>query len=156
MTSTQENLCTIRNTPRPVQVQVTKEWVDSREDTEVPHAAKVELFCTGLIGGDGSWNGPTMQWSWQFDDSNTMQAANVQPRFDGSTHCRTEETIASSAVESIATCADWTPIALGAGTVACSLVNTIFFEGIPTLQPLGLALAALLLLLTGLFATRRF
>jgi hypothetical protein len=36
------------------------------------------------------------------------------------------------------------------------VTNTIFFEGIPALNPLGLVIASLLLLLTGLFAARRF
>jgi hypothetical protein len=47
-------------------------------------------------------------------------------------------------------------VALGAGTLVCSIANTIFFEGIPALNPLGLGIAVLLLLLTGLFAARRF
>ena len=51
---------------------------------------------------------------------------------------------------------EWTPVALGAGTLACAVINTIFFEGIPALNPLGLVIASLLLLLTGLFAARRF
>ena len=64
--------------------------------------------------------------------------------------------VSSSAVESIGTCSEWTPVALGAGTLLCAVTNTIFFEGIPALNPMGLVIASLLLLLTGLFAARRF
>ena len=152
----QENLCTIRNHPDPVLIEVAKEWADSRMGLEIEHQALVELVCTDPYEGDGEWIGGDMRWSWEFDDDTPTQTATVYPRFDGATKCKTIETVSSSAVESIGTCAGWTPIALGAGTLACTLTNTIFFEGIPTLNPLGLAIAAMVLLLTGLFAARRF
>jgi hypothetical protein len=97
-----------------------------------------------------------MHWSWDFEDGTGTRTATVYPRFDGSTRCRTVETVSSSAIESLGTCLEWTPVALGAGTLVCSIANTIFFEGIPALNPLGLGIAVLLLLLTGLFAARRF
>ena len=151
----QENLCTIRNYPDPVLIEVAKDWADSRMGLEIEHHASVELFCRDAYDGDGEWVGGDMRWNWEFDDDTPTQTATVYPRFDGSTKCRTIETVSSSAVESFGTCEGWTPVALGAGTVACTLTNTIFFEGIPTLNPLGLAIAAMVLLLTGLFAARR-
>ena len=156
VTADQENLCTIRNYPDPVLVEVTKEWVDSRMGLEIEHNAQVELVCTHPFDGDGEWVNSDMRWGWEFDDATPTQTATVYPRFDGSTKCRTIETVSSSAVESLGTCDGWTPVALGAGTLACTLTNTIFFEGIPTLNPFGLAVAAFVLLLTGLFAARRF
>ena len=44
----------------------------------------------------------------------------------------------------------------GGGTLSCTVTNTAFFEGIPTLDRAGLVLAALLLLFTGLLYVRRF
>jgi hypothetical protein len=156
VTAEQENLCTIRNYPDPVQIEVAKEWADSRMGLEIEHIALVELVCSNPFDGDGEWIGGDMRWNWAFDDGTPTQTATVYPRFDGTTKCRTIETVSSSAIESIGACSQWTPIALGAGTVACTLTNTIFFEGIPALNPIGLAISALMLLLTGLFAARRF
>jgi len=153
----QDSLCAVRNTPEPVTVAVTKEWIQSREGLEIDRLAEISLYCTGLVDGDGEWSpGGLMHWNWSFTGDNATQQASVVPRSDGSTKCRTEEILFSSAVETEASCADWTRIPLGAGRVDCSVSNAIFFEGIPTLDRLGLALAALLLLATGMFAVRRF
>jgi hypothetical protein len=156
VTADQENLCAIRNYPDPVLIEVNKDWADSRMGLEVEHRARIELTCTNPYDGDGEWVNGTMRWSWEFEDGTAVQTATVYPRFDGSTQCRTVEQVSSSAIESIGTCSEWTPVALGAGSLACTVTNTIFFEGIPALNPLGLVIASLLLLLTGLFAARRF
>lgn len=156
VTVADENLCTIRNYPDPVLIEVSKEWVDSREGLEVGHHARVDLVCNSPYDGDGEWVDGAMFWSWEFEDGTPPQTATVYPRFGGGTECRTIEAVASSAVESLGTCSEWQPVALGAGTLVCSITNTIFYEGIPTLNPLGLAIAALVLLLTGLVASRRF
>jgi hypothetical protein len=47
------------------------------------------------------------------------------------------------------------PIAAGSSS-SCTFVNTVFFEGIPTLSQYGLALLALLMLGVGLVGFRRF
>jgi hypothetical protein len=156
VSAAQENLCTIRNYPDPVVVEVSKEWVDSREGLEIDHRARVALECESPYDGDGEWVDGVMRWSWEFEDDTPTQTATVYPRFSGATQCRTIETLSSSAVESVGTCSEWQPVQLGAGTLVCAITNTIFYEGIPTLNPFGLAIAALVLLLTGLFATRRF
>ena len=156
VSAAQENLCTIRNYPDPVLVEVSKEWVDSRDGLEIEHLARVDLLCANPYDGDGEWVGDVMHWSWDFEDGTGTRTATVYPRFDGSTRCRTVETVSSSAIESLGTCSGWTPVALGAGTLVCSIANTIFFEGIPALNRLGLGIAVVLLLLTGLFAARRF
>ena len=116
----------------------------------------MDLECNNPYDGDGEWVDGVMRWSWEFEDGTPTQTATVYPRYSGGTQCRTVETVSSSAVESLGTCSEWQPVALGGGTLVCAITNTIFYEGIPTLNPLGLAIAAMLLLLTGLFATRRF
>jgi hypothetical protein len=47
------------------------------------------------------------------------------------------------------------PIPAG-GSSSCSITNTVFFEGIPTLSPLGMAFMAMLMLGVGLVGFRRF
>lgn len=152
----EQNLCTIRNQPDPVAVTVTKQWIQTREGLEVDRVADIELHCTGLLDGDGEWVQNEMHWRWDFDGDVASHTASVVPRFDGSTRCRTEETLYSSAVEAVSSCENGIPIPAGAGSVNCTVSNAVFFEGIPTLDRFGLMLAAVLLLATGLIAVRRF
>ena len=58
-------------------------------------------------------------------------------------------------MESTSNCDSWQPVVNG-GTLVCTVTNTAFFEGIPTLNRTGLVLASLLVLLTGLIFVRRF
>ena len=47
-------------------------------------------------------------------------------------------------------------VSVRTGGDSCTITNTIFFEGIPTLNQYGLALMALLMLGIGLVGFRRF
>ena len=97
-----------------------------------------------------------MHWSWDFEGNPASQVATVYPDFTGATQCWTkEEAPRSSAVEQESTCTPPITIALGDTTRNCTVTNTIFFEGIPTLNPFGLALISALMLLTGLIFVRR-
>jgi hypothetical protein len=155
VTGGQENLCVIRNYPDPVNVTVVSEWFYNNDEV-AGGSVRVDLFCRGLYDGDGHLAGDTMTWSWLLDSQSGPVSATVYPRFDGASECRTETSSPLSAVESISSCSEWTPVALGAGALTCTVTNTVFFEGIPALDPLALLLASLLLLTTGLFAARRF
>ena len=79
----------------------------------------------------------------------------IYPRFDGSTECWTEEFNLASAVESESTCDEPISVLLGDSELSCIVTNTVFYEGIPTLNPIGLALISALLLMTGLISVRR-
>jgi hypothetical protein len=151
----QENLCVIRNYPDPVTVTVAAEWLFNSEDLVDSGFISVDLLCRNVHDGDGFLSGDTMIWSWLLNSNSAPVSGTVYPRFDGGTECRTEVSSPNSAIEFASDCADWTPVALGDGALTCTITNTVFFEGIPTLSPLGLALAAMLLLGTGLIATRR-
>lgn len=152
----QENLCVIRNYPDPVSVIVTAEWLYGQAEAPTNDVVTVDLYCRNFQDGNGVLIDGEMRWTWPFTNGSPAQTAAVNPRFDGTTECRTEAHSSSSAVESASTCADWTAVLPGAGAVACTVTNTVFFEGIPTLSPLGLAVLSLLVLLTGFVATRRF
>ncbi|MCJ7815378.1 MAG: IPTL-CTERM sorting domain-containing protein, partial [Xanthomonadales bacterium] len=82
--------------------------------------------------------------------------ATLYPDFAGTTQCWTEEQAQVSAVEPESTCAEPISIAVGDTAKSCIVVSTVFFEGIPTLNPYGLALISALMLLTGLISVRRF
>jgi len=152
----QENLCVIRNYPDPVQVSVAIEWLFDSSEILASDYVNIDLVCMNAYGGDGLVSGSSISWNWMVNSESAPIMATLYPSFDGSTRCRTEVTSPNSAIESTSDCDDWTPVALGDGMLTCTVSNTVFFEGIPTLGPLGLALASLLLLGTGLVATRRF
>ena len=52
-------------------------------------------------------------------------------------------------------CDESYPIAPGDADLGCTLTNTVFYEGIPALNDLGLAIMALLMLGVGLIGYRR-
>jgi hypothetical protein len=72
----------------------------------------------------------------------------------GPAECWAEEFIEQSGVESEDDCG---PRSIPAGgSSECTFVNTVFFEGIPTLSQYGMALMALLMLGIGVLGLRRF
>ncbi len=77
-----------------------------------------------------------------------------EPNFGG-TDCTVEESFDDSIVESQSNCADPETIEAGQDE-SCEIVNTVFFEGIPTLNQYGMAILALLMLGVGFVGFRRF
>lgn len=156
VTAGQENLCLVRNHPEAVEITVSKEWAIIGEQTAIDESAVIELHCENVFDGDGEYQPDgSMLWRWEVSSGNSSQTAIVYPLFDGSTRCRSDEQVASSAVESASDCDAAKTIQPGQGTEQCTIVNTVFFEGIPTLDRSGLILIAGVLLLTGLFSIRR-
>jgi hypothetical protein len=153
----QNNLCLIQSEVAPVGINVSKQWIYPTEETVVDDSAWIDLYCTNVEGGDGEEIDGTMYWSWNFSpETDNAHTALVQPDFEGNTQCRSQERTQSSAVESENACADWFPVNVGDDPHDCPVINTVFFEGIPTLSQYGLLLLSALMLLTGLFAARRF
>jgi hypothetical protein len=153
----ENNLCLIHNEVEPVAVTVSAQWLFPPEELEVQDKATIELFCVNVAGGDGEYIDGNMYWIWEFlPETDNVHTALVQPDFNGGTQCRTAVQNVSSAVESESSCADWTDVNIGDEPLSCTVENTVFFEGIPTLSPYGLILFSVLMLVTGLWATRRF
>jgi hypothetical protein len=152
----QEDLCLIQNRVDPVEVVVTKEWLYSREELVIDDNADVDLYCSGFFNGDGSILGNgVMYWSWEFTGNPASHKATVFPDFAGATSCWTAEHPGTSAVEAQSTCSNPVSIKLGDVGHNCLVTNTVFFEGIPSLNQYGLMLISALMLLTGLIAVRR-
>lgn len=149
-----ENLCQVQNYPNPVRITINKEWQFEAAELDIIDTTRIELECTHAQDGDGTNNGNSMLWEWEVK-GNTSVAATIYPDFDGSTHCRVSEFPTFSAIEAENSCAEWFPVNIGDGNKSCSLVNTVFLEGIPTLNTYGLLLIALMMLTTGLVAVRR-
>jgi hypothetical protein len=153
----QNNLCLIQSEVDPVGIHVSKQWIYPTEETVVDDSAWIDLYCTNVEGGDGELTDGTMVWSWNFSpETDNAHTALVQPDFEGNTQCHSQERTQSSAVESANACADWFAVNVGDDAYDCPVINTVFFEGIPTLDQYGLLLLSALMLMTGLFAARRF
>jgi hypothetical protein len=69
--------------------------------------------------------------------------------------CSATEDIDQSGVESVELGCSGTTLSAG-GSHTCVFTNTVFFEGIPTLNQYGLALLVLLTLGVGFVGLRRF
>ena len=150
----QGNLCVIRNYPDPVTVTVDTEWFFGSQTEEVDASVSISLMCMNVLDGDGDWINNMMVWSWDFDSNSEPESVSVLPEFDGSTQCMTQRTDGNSAIESFSSCEDWTEVLPGQD-LSCTVTNTVFFEGIPTLSRAGLLLFSALMLLTGAVAYRR-
>ncbi len=145
----EENACAITNALQPVQFTIDKEWVNvgMPNNGDGSMQAEITLDCgsTALQSDD--------QWSWDIQ-GNTQVTADVLPRWQGDTVCTVSEEVKESEVETSG-CDESYPIAPGDADLGCTLTNTVFYEGIPALNDLGLAIMALLMLGVGLIGYRR-
>ena len=141
-------------TPELVELTVNKEWVFSEPDLGFPESAIIALECKNVRGGDGTRRGNNMFWSWK-TTGNESRTAIIRPNGTGNTICYATEQKTSSAVEMTSGCEWGIRIDVGAPDQTCTMVNTVFIEGIPTLNQYGLLLFALLMFATGILALRR-
>jgi len=142
------------DTPNVVELTVNKEWLFTKEQLSFINTAKIKLECENVLGGDGVLQGNDMTWKWEFegDDSRT---ATINPDGTGNTFCQASERMTSSDVETTNGCGFRIPVNVGDPDKSCSIINTVFIEGIPTLSQYGLLVCSLLLLATGVVAARR-
>ncbi len=150
-----DNLCQVQSYPNAVPFTVIKEWLFEAEDIGETDFAHINFECQNVYGGDGTANGDSMYWTWNVE-GNSQRVASIQPSYKGNTHCRATESNTFSAVETENGCGDWLPVLIGDSSNSCTIRNTVFLEGIPTLSDYGRWLMALLLLGVGLVAIRRF
>jgi hypothetical protein len=146
--------CEIYNALEPVDVVVTKEWLTNVEDHGLPFLASANYTCYNVRGGDGSLGvvGGFLDFEGAID---TDVIEGVYPDYGGSTYCTVTEVNTDSAVEPDASNCEHVSVTLGTDA-SCTIYNTVFFEGIPTLNQYGLALLALLMLGIGAIGIRRF
>jgi hypothetical protein len=162
-----DNFCTITNSPDPVDVEITKEWVFEGSSVAggVDTRYRLVLFCEAeIIDGSPLCIGPPgpeqqspqsiLTFCKVFEgDGPDVFNAQVIPEFPSSA-CWVAEELFDDAVEVDNDCQNLT-VSAGNGD-SCTITNTVFFEGIPTLSQYGLAILALLMLGIGLVGFRRF
>ena len=167
-----ENFCMITNLPAPIEVTINKVWdIVGSENEDIPQYFELALICDGpIVGGQPWWPpiGPLSadaaqslisQYSvvyFQGEGDETFEAM-VYP-MDPETKCNVEEYYDKDymgLIESDNGC-DNIELELGDGEYECTITNTVFYEGIPTLSQWGMAIMALLMLGVGMVGFRRY
>jgi hypothetical protein len=152
--------CDINNSLNQVGIVVRKIWIDDNPQFNTPNYARARWNCynsgydsgaddAAFFGCDGDTCG-----SLSFYGADSTDSFSVYPDWDGSTYCTVEERVFESGVETSSNCGRLY-VAPGQGN-ACTITNTRFYEGIPTLSQYGLAILALLMLGMGMVGFRRF
>jgi sugar lactone lactonase YvrE len=149
-----ENLCVIQNYPDPVQLTINKLWQFETDANNIADTADIELRCLNVFDGDGEFDGDDMTWDWSIQ-GDSSQTVTIYPDFSGGTSCSATEAPLFTAVEAQNGCAGPIQIDIADEDKSCDIVNTVFFEGIPTLNNVGLVLFAFLMLTLGSLAIRR-
>jgi len=158
------NSCDFLLAAAPVTVSITKEWVMSGAggntvDTDI----YVTVWSDGEInGGDDCYyhdgmagNGFDAEYcAMLYFSGNQTRTITVVPA-DGGTVVYIYEEVFDSSVETDNGCGGSVTVAPAVGG-SCLITNTVFFEGIPTLNQYGLAIMALLMLGVGFVGFRRF
>ena len=152
--------CEITNTANDSTYTVTKFWdVMGIGGEQVERLADVTIFCNNEIlsapGADDTGIDDDEWWATFHLYGETDTATVTVDSTDEIARCRASESLINSWVESENGCSDFHSIPRG-GFYGCTITNTVFFEGIPTLNRYSLALLALLMLGIGAVGFRRF
>lgn len=179
VTTGDSNLCIVLNVPAPVDVDVTKVWETlGAEQADFSADATIRLRCPdalGIVDGtlvNGAWVATVdlVEADGDFDDEDDNYIGEgiaefevipawyptaADPDDQEFTECvATEVGISNNTVEvDESDCAN-IEVEAGMGD-ECTITNTVFFEGIPTLNQYGMALLALLMLGMGFIGMRR-
>ena len=163
--------CDIVNEANPATFIVNKVWeVNEESGEEVVRVAEITITCDAEIEGGYQRDDddessqelpagiilPPGYGDWMLDET-VIGNGSVEATIDtsmGPVMCGAEETSEQSGVEVTDDCGP-RQIAAGA-TSECTITNTVFFEGIPSLNQYGLAIMALLMLGLGMVGFRRF
>jgi len=159
-----EGECTITNIPDEVDIDVTKVWNIEGANNNVNLDYSLRAYCNNRfkmpkqvsadaddvsghghykkIGSDEGEGPGTGEHTFSF-----------RPGFPSSS-CYVDERVYDSAIEKDNGCQDL--VLSAGGSASCTITNTVFFEGIPTLSQYGMAIMALLMLGVGFVGFRRF
>ena len=148
-------ICDLANGLDAVEVKVAKEWLGDLEqlESEVGQLIATAYYTCydvlespdgtpGMIGG-----------SLYFEGEEDTDIISVYPYWDGKPFCMVTEDPMMSAVE--ADVSDCVKVEIAPGIDGeCTITNTVFFEGIPTLSRRGIVLLTLLMLGVGLIGSK--
>jgi hypothetical protein len=150
-----EFICAITNAPAPQEVVVYKEWREDtgEADSTVFMLATAEYTCYDVLNApDGT---PTNRnGTLQFSGNSHDTIENLYPYWGSVSYCEIYEVMVESIVDYDDSDCERVVIALGS-SASCTIYNTVFFEGIPSLNQFGLMILALLMLGVGAIGFRR-
>jgi len=158
-----ENFCVITNTPDPVDVVIHKEWLypGSSAASDISNEFEIVLVCdTAEIVNPNkcprsmSYPDDDTYCKWLEGSGDESFLVEVIPYDWPGGSCYAYEVDVDQAVEVDNGCSSPMSVSAGSGN-SCTIINTVFFEGIPTLSQYGMALMALLMLGIGFVAVRR-
>ncbi|MFC1720144.1 IPTL-CTERM sorting domain-containing protein [Pseudomonadota bacterium] len=159
-----EFTCDITDNAKPGEFTVTKEWEVDPNHPGIPVKEKAEVTATcdheitkvePIVEPEAAEAFvvvPTYSITEDLGDGESLIVS--VDTLAGPASCWATEKLYQSGVESDDNCGKRT-ISAG-GKSECTIVNTVFFEGIPTLSQYGVALMALLMLGFGVLGLRRF
>ena len=138
----------------PATYTVVKDWVIHLEGGDLVYpVADVTITCDSEITDGDEVDEGIWEISGDLYDGDTLVAeVDVST---GPATCSASEEVLDSAVEASSSGCGEVSLSAG-GSHVCTFTNTVFFEGIPTLNQYGLALLALLMLGVGAVGLRRF
>lgn len=149
--------CDVTNIPDEVEIVVNKSWVIEGDNNNVNLNYSLYAYCDEVfVAPDQEL--PVSSYYEIGSDSGEGAGADthtfvVQPAYPSS-NCWVNEQTYDSAIEVDNGCQS---VTVSAGVDAsCDIVNSVFFEGIPTLSQYGMAIMALLMLGVGFVGFRRF
>jgi len=144
--------CVINNTAQDGTFTVNMEWeVDNQGGDVINFDTPVTIWCDSpIVPGSAGLGGYI--YSTSLGDGGSVSV--TVSTETGPASCSATQNQAQSGVESEG-CEGSYAITAG-GSASCTFTNSVFFEGIPTLNQYGLALLALLMLGVGMVGFRRF
>jgi hypothetical protein len=140
-------VCEINNSLSPVDIQVTKSWIDDKQQFQTPYVAEATYACANEQFGNA-------QGELFFDGNPDTESFSVFPHWDGTTTCTVIESLFEGGVEPDDSACEGLLVTPGSGA-SCEIINLRLYEGIPTLSRHGLVISAMLMLLIGLVFVRR-
>jgi hypothetical protein len=149
--------CDVINNIDQVEVTVNKEWTLGLDTLDLPFEleADARYACYNVYTSpDGAGGTTTVEGSMTFSGEFSSQViTGVYPASRDSYCTVIEVNVPEEWVEADDSDCERVPVISGA---ECTILNTAFFEGIPTLSQYGMAIMALLMLGIGLVGFRRF
>lgn len=144
--------CDVTNSPDDVEIVVNKEWYGV-DDVDFPLVAEAEYTCFDVFTTPTDTVPVDVSGTLSFFGTFSSDVIGGIYPVPGRSYCTVTEVNLESTVDSDASDCARIPVIPGA---ECTLVNTLFFEGIPTLSQYGQMLMALLMLGVGMVGLRRF
>ncbi len=146
--------CTIINSVEPTEVVVNKVWLGEFEANGLSRYANADYSCYNVRTSPGG-SSTSVSGDLSFEGDSDDSITDIYPHWNGSSYCTIDEINVDDAVEADPSDCALVPVTLGS-EASCTIYNTLFLEGIPTLNQYGMALLALLMLGMGIIGFRRY